>query len=83
MKLSCEHAARLLSEKHDRRLSLWTRMVLRIHVVKCKMCQVYGTQLGIVNRICNEAASHAEEKCPGDISATRKQQMKDVIDRSR
>jgi hypothetical protein len=82
MKLSCEHAARLLSEKHDRRLSLWTRFVLRVHVLKCKMCQVYGTQLGIVNRVCNEAALHAEHKCPGEMSAARKQQMKDAVSRT-
>ena len=83
MKLSCEHAAQLLSEKNDRRLSLWTRLVLRVHVFKCKMCQIYGAQLGIVNRVCNEAGMRAEEKCPGEMSAARKQQMKDVIDRTR
>ena len=83
MKLSCEHAARLLSEKHDRRLSLWTRIVLRVHVFKCRMCQIYGAQLGIVNRVCNEAGLHAEDKCPGELSAERKQRMKDTIDRTR
>lgn len=79
MKLSCEHAARLLSERHDRRLSWWTRVVLRLHVFKCKMCQVYGTQMGIVSRVCNEAGLHAEERCPGELSAARKQRMKDAM----
>lgn len=79
MKLSCEHAARLLSEKHDRRLSLWTRLVLRIHVLKCAMCQIYGAQLGIVNRVCNEAGIHSESKCPGELSDARKQRMKDAL----
>lgn len=82
MKLSCEHAARLLSEKHDRRLSLWTRLVLRIHVLKCAMCQIYGAQLSIVNRVSNQAGIHSESKCPGELSAERKQQMKDVVSRT-
>ena len=83
MKLSCEDTARLLSEKRDRNLSLWTRLVLRFHVLKCKMCQVYGAQLGIVSRVCNEAGVRSEDKCPGELTAERKQRMKDSIDRTR
>jgi len=79
MKLSCEHAARLLSEKHDHRLSWWTRIVLRFHVFKCKMCQIYGAQLGIVNSVCKEAGLRAEERCPGELSAAHKQRMKDAL----
>ena len=82
MKLSCEDTARLLSERRDRRLSLWTRLVLRVHVFKCKMCQIYGAQLGIVNRVCNEAGIHAEERCPGELSSARKQQMKDAVSKA-
>lgn len=79
MKLSCEDTARLLSEKRDRNLSLWTRIGLRFHVFKCKMCQVYGSQLDIVNRVCNEAGLQSENKCPGEMSSARKQQMRDAL----
>ena len=53
--------------------------MLRLHVFKCKMCQIYGAQMGIVNHVCREAGLRAEDKCPGELSAARKQHMKDAL----
>jgi len=83
MGLSCKDAARLLSERRDRRLPLRTYITLRFHVFACKMCRIYGAQLIAVSRVCREAGIYAEDKCPGELLPTRKQRMKDTIDRSR
>jgi hypothetical protein len=79
MHLSCKDAARLLSEKRDRRLSWRARITLRFHMLMCKMCQVYGTQLGMVSRVCKEAGIRAEENCPDCLSDEHKRRMKDAI----
>ena len=81
MSLSCRDAARMLSEKRDRRLSWRARISLRLHMFACKVCQVYGSQLAVVNRVCNEAGVRAEDKCPGELSVDRKRKIKDAIAR--
>ncbi len=81
MALTCKDAARLLSEKRDRRLSWRTRISLRFHMLMCKMCQVYGTQLGAVSRVCQEAGVRAEDHCPDCLPEDRKRRMKDAMDR--
>ncbi len=82
MGLSCKDAARLLSERRDRRLPLRTYVSLRLHVFACKMCRIYGAQLVMVSRVCREAGIYAEERCPGELSAERKQRMKDVVSKA-
>jgi hypothetical protein len=81
MKLSCHHAARLLSEKRDRRLPWRVRIVLRIHMLKCKMCQVYGAQLNVVNSVCNEASARAAHELPVTMSEERKRRMREMLGR--
>ena len=48
---SCKEAARLSSEKLDRRLSLWERLMLRLHLAMCKACSVYSRQIEGLHRI--------------------------------
>jgi hypothetical protein len=83
MTLGCKEAARLLSEQRDRRLSWRARIALRFHMLACKMCQIYGAQLGMVSRICNEAGMRAEDHCPECLSDERKRRMKDALARDR
>lgn len=79
MPLSCRDAARLLSEKRDRRLPWRTRVSLRLHMLVCKMCQVYGAQIGVVGQVCREAGVRAEEECPGALSEERKREMRAAL----
>ena len=83
MGLSCPDIARLLSEKRDRRLSIRTRISLRLHMFACKMCRIYGTQLVVVSRVCQHAGVYAEDKCPGELTAAQKQEMKDALENSK
>ncbi len=83
MGLSCHDIARLLSEKRDHGLSWRTRLTLRYHLFMCKMCRIYGTQIAAVSRVCQEAGKYSDEKCPGELSAARKQQMKDACSKGK
>ncbi len=79
MALNCRDAAKLLSEKRDRRLSWPTRLKLRFHMLLCKMCRVYGTQLDAVGCICKEAGIRAEDMCPGEMSVEQKQRIRSAL----
>lgn len=48
--LTCKEAIRLVSEDLDRRLSIWSRLQLRLHVMMCDACTAYRRQLGALHR---------------------------------
>lgn len=49
MILSCKEAAKLISEGLDRDLSLWKRLLLRMHVAMCDGCSAYRRQIESLN----------------------------------
>ena len=49
--LTCKETARLVSEGLDRKLSLWQRMNLRLHLMMCGACSAYRRQVESLNRI--------------------------------
>jgi predicted anti-sigma-YlaC factor YlaD len=49
--LTCKETARLVSEGLDRKLSLWQRMNLRLHLMMCGACSAYRRQVETLNRI--------------------------------
>lgn len=55
--ISCKKAAALSSEALDRRLTIRERLVLRVHLVLCRVCRSYERQLMLVRA----AASRLED----------------------
>jgi len=53
--LSCKDIAQLGSESYDRSLSLGERLSIRLHVVRCRMCSRYMSQLKFLRRACAHA----------------------------
>jgi hypothetical protein len=49
--LNCKETTRLLSEGLDRRLSLWQRMNLGLHVLMCGACSAYRRQIIGLNQL--------------------------------
>jgi len=49
--LNCKETARLVSEGLDRKLSLWQRMNLWMHLAMCGACSAYRRQVETLNRI--------------------------------
>ena len=45
LKLNCKQTSRLLSEAQDRRLSLFERVTLRVHLGVCVACMQFSRQL--------------------------------------
>lgn len=49
--LTCKETARLISEGLDRKLSLWQRVNLRLHLMMCGACAAYRRQVETLNHI--------------------------------
>lgn len=49
--LNCKQTARLISEGLDRKLSLWQRMNLWLHLAMCGACSAYRRQIHLLNRL--------------------------------
>ena len=81
MPMTCRDTVRLLSEGRDRRLPWRTRISLRLHMLACKMCQIYGAQFDALGRVCREAGARAEDECPECLPEERKKRMKDALSR--
>ncbi len=53
--LTCKEIAQLASESLDRSLSLYERLTLRLHLLRCDMCSRYVRQLKFLQRVCADA----------------------------
>jgi hypothetical protein len=48
--LNCREAARRLSQAQDRRLSMWDRIRLYLHLRACDACTRYARQLAFIRK---------------------------------
>jgi hypothetical protein len=55
---NCREAARLQSEALDHPLGLGQRVGLRLHLVLCKWCRRYGTQLRFLRSAAQRGIDH-------------------------
>jgi len=46
--ISCKDASRLMSEREDRPLSAWQRLVLRLHLSVCAACSRFERQMAFL-----------------------------------
>lgn len=61
--LNCKDIAQLASESYDRSLTLGERLSIRLHVLACRMCSRYVSQLKFLRRACARAdAEHLGQK---------------------
>jgi predicted anti-sigma-YlaC factor YlaD len=50
MMLSCKEATQLVSQGLDRRLKLWERVTLRVHLAICDGCTHFSRQMAVLRR---------------------------------
>ena len=62
--ITCEAAARLMSESLDRRLPLGQRMALRMHLLVCKLCPRFWRQLLFLRNATGRFVKEAEREVP-------------------
>lgn len=83
--MSCETAARMISEGKDRPLSLGEKMGLRMHLAMCALCRGYQKNLEVLSEISSragDAVMSAFGRTDTDFAlpSTSKQRMKDKLD---
>ena len=62
---SCREAMELQSRALDGELGPRKRMLLRVHLMMCKVCRRYGKQIGFVSRCAKEIPERGTfEKTP-------------------
>jgi len=49
--ISCKESTRLMSEGHERTLTLRERLALRIHTMMCLGCANYGKQMVFLRKV--------------------------------
>lgn len=72
----CKQAVRLQSESRDRTLSLCERFGLRFHLLVCKWCRRYGTQLKFLRSEAHQFEEHAPAKLPHELSPESRERIK-------
>lgn len=50
--LNCKDASRLQSQAHERRLSLWELIGLKLHLLICKGCRGFAQHLRLIRQAC-------------------------------
>jgi predicted anti-sigma-YlaC factor YlaD len=48
--LTCKEASALVSQRHDRKLTLWERCTLKIHLSVCDACRNFVKQTEFMRR---------------------------------
>lgn len=59
--LSCKEVSRLVSESLDRKLSLWQRMQLWMHLLMCGMCARFRKQTLFIHAAAKRYLGTVEE----------------------
>jgi len=83
--MSCETAARMISEGKDRPLSFGEKMGLRMHLAMCALCRGYQKNLEVLSQIsarAGDAVMSAFGRTDTNLAlpATSKQRIQDELD---
>jgi hypothetical protein len=88
--MSCQEAARLISEGKDHPLSMGQKLGLKMHLVFCALCRGYRKNLEMLSRIAERAGEAVMSRLavgPADeglvLSAASKQRMKNELSKFR
>ena len=79
--LSCKEVSHLVSESLDRKLSLWQRIQVRVHLLMCRFCSRFRNQ----TLFLRDAARHylmAVEETETSASTGLSPEARDRIKRS-
>jgi hypothetical protein len=84
--MSCQEAAKLISEERDRSLRFGEKMSLKMHLVFCALCRGYKKNLHLLSRIAARAGEVVASKLSfGNelvLSSASKQRIKDKLDKA-
>lgn len=52
MKSSCQQVSQLVSDAHERQLTLSERLRLRLHLLICSICRNYARDIRLLKLVC-------------------------------
>ena len=76
---TCPEVIRILSLGMDNKLSLLTRMKLRIHFLMCSFCERYVKQLKYMRDVAHEFAEKIGDVSDATLPSEVKQRLKDSL----
>ena len=80
--ISCKEASRLISEQLDRKLSLYERVTLKMHLTMCSVCKHVQRQLGALRNVISSKAHSQETTSSSDgppLSESSKEHIKSLL----
>jgi hypothetical protein len=84
--LNCKETAKLVSQSHDRRLSLYERLQVRMHLAMCILCRNFSKQLNFIRRLTRSMGESGPESLIAEgavfdesLSPEAKSRIKDVL----
>src|ERR1700732_222398 len=75
----CREVVRLLSQSMEVKLSLATRIKIRLHYLICVWCYRYGEQLRALRKIAASLPEHLDECGREALPHSSKQRMKQAL----
>lgn len=78
---SCQVITAKVSESLDHRISLYDRLMIRLHILGCKFCARYRKQLLSMHRIVEEYSQKFAETGEAELSADARQRIKEKLRR--
>jgi hypothetical protein len=86
--ITCQDAARLISEEKDHPLSLGQKLGLKMHLAMCALCRGYRKNLDMLSLIAaraGDAVMSAFGRTDGDLalSTATKQRIKDELNKAK
>jgi len=79
---SCQIIAAKVSESLDHRISLYDRLMIRIHVMGCKLCARYRKQLLSMHKAVEEISQKYAENGEAQLSDDTRQRIKEKLRRN-
>ena len=76
---TCPEVAKILSQGMDKKLSLMTRMKLRIHYLMCSFCERYMKQLKYIRKVSREFPEKICDVSGASLPADAKARMKAAL----
>jgi hypothetical protein len=76
---TCPEVVRILSQGMDKKLSLGTRIKLRVHFLMCSFCERYMKQLKYMRRVSREFPEKIGEASNATLPADAKERIKSAL----
>ena len=75
----CKEIARLVSEGHDRHLSLVERMHIRMHMVLCFVCRRFTKQIDLIRGLSHSIGDTGHDTLDESLSPEAKARIKNAL----